>query len=1080
VRSLRSAAELLASIDSIERATELLRDLRFDHDALRLDSDDCRRFGIGDLVARPHICAGKGVIRALVAESADSLPLRETVSRLARTLSSRTPHVLWLLVIVRPATRELAIAAWQLHGSSPRVAALVVGIDSIVDSDAETFLSLADISSASDLLTHARYADVLGRNSVTRRFYASLRSCVSIIAESVQPSARSEDAAEIALLNVSRLLFLSFLETKGWLDGDHAFLANRYADCIVGGGRFHERVLLPLFFGTLNTAARNRARRAREFGRIPFLNGGLFARSNVERRHRGARCSDEAVGDLFADVLTRYRFTAREDTASWSEAAVDPEMLGKAFESLMASGDRKSSGAFYTPQSLVEQLTASALASSLSSADVPVETVARALAGEIPATVVRESLLRATERIRILDPACGSGAFLVHALEQIAGLRVRLGDMRPLHRIRRAILASSVFGVDLNRTAVWLCELRLWLSVALEDPERDPMRVAPLPNIDRNIRVGDSLDGGAFADVADTGGRGLRILRDRYSRAVGRRKVTLARALDTAERRAALEGFGRQIDRLAHRRRELISALRTRDLFGERRHVPNADRATLVELRKEISDARRMRRSVMEGAGLRFRFAVHFADVAAAGGFDLALGNPPWVRIHNIGIADRNRYLERFEVAQRGGWRDGADVAAATSGFGSQIDLAALFVEQSIRLVRGGGIVALIVPAKLWRSLAGGGVRDLILERTRIVELHDLSEAGDHFDAAVYPSIIIAERRADPLPLELGDLGSSAFVSPTRDPSGVITVVHRAESAIHWRSDASDIGFDDSAGSPWLFLPPEARAAFDLVRSKGIPLGRSATGRPWLGVKTGCNEAFVVEETGSDGDHVDVQSRSRAGIIERRLLRPLYRGDSIRPWRLEPATNRIIWTHDNNDEPLRELPTHARSWLSMHRHELERRTDGRNRAPWWRLFRTESANAACTRVVWSDFGRSPVASIVEAGTDAVFLNSCYVVMCRDRESAIALMVVLNSPIAASWLNAIAEPARGGYRRYMGWTVSLLPLPIDWKRAKRLLVPLGLAAIDGGIPSPDAIHRATLCAYRLRDDQVESLILWNGR
>jgi hypothetical protein len=1008
------------------------------------------------------------------------MPLRETVSRLARTLSSRTPQVLWLVVIVRPATRELAIAAWQLHGSSPRVAALIAGIDAIVDSDAETFLSLADISSPSDLLTHARYADVLGRNSVTRRFYTSLRSCVSVIATSVQPCARPDDAAEIALLNVSRLLFLSFLETKGWLDGDHAFLANRYADCIVGGGRFHERVLLPLFFGTLNTSARNRARRAHEFGRVPFLNGGLFTRSGVERRYGAARCSDEALGDLFAELLTRYRFTAREDTTCWSEAAVDPEMLGKAFESLMASADRKSSGAFYTPQSLVEQLTASSLASSLSSPDVPTETVARALAGEIPGMAARDSLLRSTESIRILDPACGSGAFLVHALEQIAALRIRLGDMRPLHRIRRAILASSIFGVDLNRTAVWLCELRLWLSVAIEDPERNPLRVAPLPNIDRNIRVGDSLDGGAFSDDAEAGGRALRMLRDRYSRAVGRRKTTLARTLDAAERSVALEGFGRQIDRLTHERRELISALRTRDLFGERRHVPNADRATLVELRKEISDARRMRRCVMEGAGLQFRFAVHFADVAAGGGFDLVLGNPPWVRTHNIGAADRRRYLERFEVARRGGWRDGAEAAAATSGFGSQVDLAALFVEQSIRLVRCGGIVALIVPAKLWRSLAGGGVRALVLERTRILELHDLTEARDHFDAAVYPGIIVAERRTDPLTPKLGESGSNAFSSPSCESSDVITVVHRAESAIHWRSHASEIGFDDSAGSPWLFLPPEARAAFDLVRSKGIALGRSGIGRPWLGVKTGCNEAFVVEESGGDDDHAEIRSHSGAGIIERRLLRPLYRGDSIRPWRLEPTTNRIIWTHDSNDDPLRELPRHASSWLSAHRRDLERRSDGHNRAPWWRLFRTESANAVCTRVVWSDFGRSPVASLVEAGSDAVFLNSCYVVMCRDRDSAIALMVVLNSPITACWLNAIAEPARGGYRRYMGWTVSLLPLPIDWERAKRILVPFGRAAIDGSIPSPDNLRRATLDAYRLRDGDVESLVLWNGR
>ncbi|HEY8163962.1 MAG TPA: N-6 DNA methylase [Gemmatimonadaceae bacterium] len=1074
MRSLRSAAELLASVDSVERAAALLRDLHFDQSPLLLNPEESARFGIVDVVTHPHIVEGKGAIRALVAESVDSTPLRETVSRLARTLSSRTPHVLWLLVIVSATTREFVIAAWQLHGSSPRVAALIASIDSIVDSDAETFLSLADITSSSDLLTHSRYTDVLGRQSMTRRFYTSLTKCVSGIADSVEPAVQPDDAAELALLNVSRLLFLSFLETKGWLNGDHAFLANRYADCIIAGGRFHERVLLPLFFGTLNTSTTNRARRAREFGRIPFLNGGLFTRAGVERRHRVARCSDEAVGDLFAELLTRYRFTAREDTTTWSEAAIDPEMLGKAFESLMASAERKSSGAFYTPQSLVEQLTASALASALASSEISVETVARALAGEIPAPTIRESLLKATECIRIIDPACGSGAFLVHSLELLAGLRVRLGDLRPLHRLRRAILANSIFGVDSNRTAVWLCELRLWLSVAIEDPERDPLRVVALPNIDRNIRVGNSLDGGTFVDGGYAGSRSLSLLRDRYSRAVGRRKATLARTLDSAERRAAIDQLGRRLETLTRERRELISATRSRDLFGERRYVANADRMSLAELRREMSDVRRALRSAKEGAGLPFHFASHFADAAAAGGFDCVLGNPPWVRIHNIGDSDRRKYGEKFDVAHRGGWRDGADAAAAGSGFGSQIDLAALFVEQSIALARRRGIIALIVPAKLWRSLAGGGLREFLFERTRIIEIHDLTDARDLFDAAVYPSVIVAERRDKSRRSEVSEVGAET------SGSQAIAVVHRADSAIHWRFNSCELAFDQSPGSPWLLLPPEVRAAFDLVRSKGIPLGRTSIGRPWLGVKTGCNAAFVVDEISAAGECMEVRSGSRTGVIERRLLRPLYRGDSIQPWRMHATTNRIIWTHDRRGEPLQELPKHTRSWLSAYRRELERRTDNRNGGPWWRLFRTESASTACTRVVWPDFGRSPAAAIVEAGCDAVFLNSCYVAMCRDADSAIALMVLLNSPIVAAWLNPIAEPARGGYRRYLGWTMSLVPLPADWERAKRNLVPLGRAAMAGCVPSDDSIRDATLKSYGLRDADVESLVLWNGR
>src|SRR6266536_6201828 len=157
----------------------------------------------------------------------------------------------------------------------------------------------------------------------------------------------------------------------------------------------------------------------------------------------------------------------------------------------MATSERKPTCAVYTPQVLVEQTASYALVSGISSDETPESEVVNALAGEIPSLQHRHRILARTEELRILDPACGSGAFLVHLLERLAALRIHLGDPRAIHVIRRAILTRSIFGVDVNPTAVWLCELRLWLSMAIEDPERDPLKVTPLPNLDRNIRVGD-------------------------------------------------------------------------------------------------------------------------------------------------------------------------------------------------------------------------------------------------------------------------------------------------------------------------------------------------------------------------------------------------------------------------------------------------------------------------------------------------------------------------------------------------------------------------------------------------------------
>src|SRR5262249_902359 len=127
---------------------------------------------------------------------------------------------------------------------------------------------------------------------------------------------------------------------------------------------------------------------------------------------------------------------------------------------------------------------------------------------------------------------------------------------------------------------------------------------------------------------------------------------------------------------------------------------------------------RAARRRIASGGALPFSFDVHFADVAARGGFSLIVGNPPWVRLHRIPPLQRAAFRRDFVVAASAPWAAGAGAAGASPGFAGQVDLAALFIERSIRLAAPGGAIALLVPAKLWRSLAGGGVRRLIAEET--------------------------------------------------------------------------------------------------------------------------------------------------------------------------------------------------------------------------------------------------------------------------------------------------------------------------------------------------------------------------
>jgi hypothetical protein len=819
-------------------------------------------------------------------------------------------------------------------------------------------------------------------------------------------------------------------------------------------GGYQRRVLLPLFFGTLNTAPSARAPAARAFGRVPFLNGGLFSRTPLERRCRDVRFRDEELALVHGELLSRYRFTAREDSAEWSEAAVDPEMLGKAFESLMASPERRASGAFYTPQAIVERVTMAGLAHALAQDEGEMPPVERALDGISLAPPDAAKLRDRIAALRILDPACGSGAFLVHALERLADLMHRLGDPAPLAEIRRIVLTRSIFGVDVNPTAVWLCELRLWLSVVIESDVANPLDVPPLPNLDHHVRVGDALIGPTQA--LRRAGR-LGTLRQRYARATGPRKVRLVALLEREERSFALAAADAELARVVSRRRELVLARRAPDLFGER-HAPDAsERARMERLRVQARQLRAVRRQLEAGGALPFSFASHFADVVAAGGFDLVLGNPPWVRLHNIPARTRLALREEYAVFRRAAWEQGADGAAAGAGFAAQIDLAALFVERAHTLLRENGVLALLLPMKLWRSLAGGGVRRLLLEDARVEALEDWSESPSAFDAAVYPSMLVARRGDDGQPM-------------------IDAALHRRSGALRWAIARDALALDGTPGSPWILAPADVRAGFDRLARAGGRLHDSPLGRPVLGVKCGCNGAFIVQVRSCCAGRARVSDGTRERELEATMLRPLLRGESIDAWSARAAEH-IVWTHGSDGAPLERLPPLAERWLAPWRARLAARSDARGNRRWWTLFRTEAASSDRPRVVWSDFGRTPRAAVLEAGDPAVPLNSCYVVPCPETEDAEALAALLNSPVAAAWLALVAEPARGGYKRYLGWTVARLPIPRQWEAARAMLAPLARRARGGEAPGAQEMIDTVARAYHVRVSDLGALMTW---
>jgi hypothetical protein len=460
---------------------------------------------------------------------------------------------------------------------------------------------------------------------------------------------------------------------------------------------------------------------------------------------------------------------------------------------------------------------------------------------------------------------------------------------------------------------------------------------------------------------------------------------------------------------------------------------------------------------VLSGGALPFVFAVHFPEAARAGGFDVIVGNPPWIRVHHIAVSARDVLRREFRVYREAAWSAGATAARAGSGFGSQVDVASLFVERSHQLLRENGVLSLLVPSKLWRSLAGGGVRRLLMERASLLAVEDWSAAPAMFDAATYPSLIAARKSGT-------------------NGSGVQLAVHRGRMHVAWEAARASLPLDESAGAPWVPLPPHAREAFDRLMRDGIALVNSGLGVATLGVKCGCNEAFLVQAT-RRSHGMEISDGSRQAIVEPQFLRRVLRGEAVRSWRTEHSAECIVFPHSDNGRPVERLPPGVRGWLLPWRSRLESRSDARGHRAWWSLFRLDGSRHDRPRVVWADLGRSLQALVLPEGDRTVPLNTCYVFATRDLTDAFTLAALLNSPVADAWVGAVAEPARGGYRRHFAWTMARLPVPDDWARARDVLGPLGERGVQGDPPSRSALLAAVLDAFRVRPSIVAPLIEW---
>jgi hypothetical protein len=1099
--AIRSVITGLAQRAGIGR---LLRGLGFDRPPVPVDGPVPPGLRALQATRRTTLTAFIGELRRPFHSDA----LRET-ARALRARDGVSPH----LLLLTERGRRQVILAISLPGSPVRH--LVLEPAHVRAADSEVLGEFMAASAEGDTAAAVRMLRALDRVRISTRFFRDVVSIRDLVARhwTGVPRPAREERNALALLLLSRLMFLYFLQRRGVLDGDERFMPRLLEqwDGLRRGESFYRVQLRTLFFGVLNREPAQRTARARAMGELPYLNGGLFEAHRLEKLHRQHDIADVVLQRVFHDLLEKYRFTsseAHDDHAGEACGAdVDPEMLGRIFEGLMPGDQRERTGTFYTPSDLVDRVVTDALTAHLANRCAVPETLVRHALQGAPAggaaalsgdTLAR--LRRAAAGLRVLDPACGSGAFLLGSLGHIA--RLRSSPAAAIAAVRRDVVSQTLHGVDLVEDAALICSLRLWL--ALIPPRGTPGAVPPLPNLDRRIRQGDALVDPLDLGIA-LGGRPLETtappeLRSlvgavepaaaAYLRAGPVERPALRRKLDSLERSLAVAWLSALEGRLSWTVKEIAARAGDTDLFGE--PAPHA-----VTARRQLATAQRrydeLSTFVAEVDGRRrlpfFSFRVHFAE--ASDGFDMVLSNPPWVRAHNWPPTVRRLLRERFHVCARAGWpaTGNGSVGFGAAGSGSQVDLSLLFIEKSLGLLKPRGTLAMLLPAKTLRSLYAGGARDLLLNHADMASIDDHSL--DHrsvFDADAFTAVIIAHKRP------LGEDASPATGKETvAGPAGEVSVTLRRAGTepLHFTMERDELSLmPGDANSPWLLVPPDCRAALRRMQAAGPWISRLLSIR--RGVMTGANDVMVIREVEpklGDIAHVRAEGHFRAAstrgraafsaYIEGSALRPVLRGADVGAWQASVGRH-VIWA-PCNDEPRAPMPPRLQRYLQRHRARLTG-----SPAAHGALQRLQPETTG-HKVIWPDLAADLRAAAVPAFVRGVMgsqvpvvpLNTVYFIPTASGRESMLLSAYLNALPVRLFARCIAERAKDAHFRFFAWTIGVLPLPENWQSnlvADRLRQIAQSAHVRGACtPAEQAeLDRLVALAYGLSDEQLAAL------
>lgn len=794
--------------------------------------------------------------------------------------------------------------------------------------------------------------------------------------------------------------------------------------------------------------------------RIPnFLFFGEDQNADLSEETGSKRASVEVVPLL--SILNRFVWTITESTPLEEEVALDPDLLGNVFENLLASYNpetgtvaRNATGSFYTPDYVVDWMIDRALIPILVKA-LPAKTknterrVRRLLDWNDPGHDFKDAeitaLIDCISTLRALDPACGSGAFPMGLLKKLVRVltkldpgnnlwwqkQIEIADQlesapareQALAAIERAftrnhddygrklyLIENGIYGVDIQPLAVQIAKLRFFITLIVDQPIEAALPnygILPLPNLETKFVPANTLLGLQ---------RGQLLLGSDEVRRLERELKTVRHRYFTARRYP---------DKKALRKRDREICGQLAKALADSGECSPADARRLVDWNPYNTNTH---------AGF-FDPGWMFGLEGDGGKFDLVIGNPPYVRQESL----KSEMVQDSSGRQRPLKEVLKDQYECFTG---TADLYVYFFEKSIELLRVGGVLSFITSNKYFRAAYGEKLRAFLLYGTAP---HVILDFGDTniFTAVAYPCILVTEKVREvtklPDPKKFEHQSSFNQLVPHADRSFPVLAWQPGPSRIEFpeifEQDHMLLNQKDLKPSGWRLASPVGLGLLDRIRKSGTPLGEYCEGRFYYGIKTGYNEAFVVDR--STRDRLIAEHRSSSEI-----LKPFLRGRDVKRWRCEPQDLWLIFTRRGID--ITDYPA-IHAYLKPMRQRLTPGVPGGRKPGPYEWYEIQDNIA-----YWQEFELPKIVypDIYEHQSFAFdtegyfFGNTCYFVPTDEKW----MLSFLNSPLMEWFYGSISNRIRGGYLRAFSQYIGQIPIPNATDQQKQICEAFSSAQI----------------------------------